>query len=88
MYDEVEQRSIYLVTSDFDPALIEELGEEDAHLSLSWLNKILYKGTKAGSVLLLLDCCYAGNMGKLALDRPLDAILDSLKHYFSSSIGV
>jgi tetratricopeptide (TPR) repeat protein len=85
MSDPVEQRNIYLVTHDFDPAMIEDLGDEDAHLSLSWLNKILYKGTKAGSVLLLLDCCYAGNMGKLALDRPLDAVLDSLKYYFSSS---
>ena len=47
MLDDAEQRNVYLVTHDFDPAVIEELGDEDAHLSLSWLSKILYSGTRA-----------------------------------------
>src|SRR5205085_5300314 len=32
------------------------------HLSMRWLQDILYKSSKAGGVLVVLDCCYAGNI--------------------------
>ena len=83
--DPAGQHNVYLVTQDFDPSVIEELNDEGAYLSLGWLSKILYRGTKAGSVLIILDCCYGGNSNASLNDRPLDTIHDALKQYFSSS---
>jgi tetratricopeptide (TPR) repeat protein len=83
MSDEAGQHNVYLVTQDFDPSMIEEL--DDGALSLAWLSEILYKKTKAGSVLIILDCCYGGNANTSLIDRPLDTIHDALKQYFSAS---
>jgi Caspase domain len=85
LVDDASQFNISLITHDFDPKIIDELGDDDAALSLKWLSNVLYKRTKAGSVLLILDCCYAGNIGSLATDRPLDAAFDALKQYFVPS---
>ena len=54
------QSDIYLVTYNFDPD--EVIEDPPAHLSLSWLRKILYQSKGAGKILIVLDCCYAGNI--------------------------
>ncbi|MGH2510000.1 MAG: caspase family protein, partial [Ktedonobacteraceae bacterium] len=56
-----DQSDIYLVTYDFNPD--EAIEDPPAHLSLSWLRKMLYQSKEgAGQILIVLDCCYAGNM--------------------------
>ena len=51
---------IYFLTSDFQE---ENLAfDPDLYLSMRWLWKVLYQSVGAGRVLLILDCCYAGNM--------------------------
>ena len=53
---------VYLVTSDF----CEREAEEDPslHLSMRWLRDHLVTSTRAGQVLLIFDCCYAGAIGQ------------------------
>jgi len=60
------QEDIYLVTHDFREDEVE--ASSDMHLSMSWLWKLIYQRTQAGKVLLILDCCYAGNMVGAGLD--------------------
>ncbi|MFL5627206.1 MAG: caspase domain-containing protein [Ktedonobacteraceae bacterium] len=51
---------VYLVTHNFSP---EEVNTDpDAHVSMSWLRKILFERTEAGRVLIILDCSYAGHI--------------------------
>lgn len=51
---------IYFVTHDFNEDEVKE--DSTAHLSMRWLREMLYRPDGAGSVLLILDCCYAGNV--------------------------
>jgi uncharacterized caspase-like protein len=51
---------IYFITHDFREEDVEV--DPDFFLSMRWLWKVLYQSTGAGRVLLILDCCYAGNM--------------------------
>ncbi len=51
---------IYFVTYDFDPNDVKE--DTHMHLSMRWLQDKLYQTEDAGSVLIVLDCCYAGNI--------------------------
>jgi Caspase domain len=78
--DPSKQHQVYLATSDLDAHLIQE-GEDSDSISLGWLRERLYEKTKAGRVLLILDCCYAGNMGRISDDLPLNTIFDLFKHY-------
>jgi len=61
------QSDIYLVTYDFNPGEVKV--DPSAHLSLSWLRKILYQSNGAGKILIILDCCYAGNMIEIRPDE-------------------
>ena len=81
------QRQVYLATSDLDAHLIQE-GEDIESISLDWLRERLYEKTKAGRVLLILDCCYAGNMGRIPGDLPLNTIFDLFKHYLGATNDV
>jgi Putative ATP-dependent DNA helicase recG C-terminal/Caspase domain len=54
------REDIYFVTHDFMEAQVE--ADSDIHLSMRWLWNVLHHRTKAGKVLLILDCCYAGNI--------------------------
>lgn len=49
---------MYLVSHDFS----EEMGEQDENrfLSLAWLRQYFYTSPRAGKILIILDCCYAG----------------------------
>jgi uncharacterized caspase-like protein len=63
---ESERSDVYLVTHDFDAVEVEE--DENAHFSMRWLRDKLYLPTQADRVLLILDCCYAGDAGRTAPD--------------------
>ncbi len=53
-------RDIYLVTHDFKESNLQL--SPTMHISMRWLREILYRKSQAGAVLLILDCCYAGNI--------------------------
>jgi len=73
---------VYLVTHDFNAAHIKH--DKSAHLSLRWLRQVLYEHEKAGSILILLDCCYAGKFGGTAPDLYLEELEQRLNYYFDS----
>jgi len=54
------ENDIYFITYDFREENVEF--DPDFYLSMRWLWKVLYQSAGAGRVLLILDCCYAGNM--------------------------
>ena len=60
------REDIYFVTHDFIEAQVE--ADSDIHLSMRWLWNVLHHRTQAGKVLLILDCCYAGNIVDAGLD--------------------
>lgn len=53
----------------------------------SWLSRILYENTNPGTVLLILDCCYAGNAGYQQEEQPLEALKESIQKCFDSYLG-
>jgi uncharacterized caspase-like protein len=53
---------VYFVTYDFKDSHVRR--NQHAHLSMRWLREVLYEHEKAVDVLLILECCYAGNMGQ------------------------
>ncbi len=55
-----DQEDIYLVSSDFKEEQVEI--DPTRHLSMRWLREVLYQQNNLGGVLLILDCCYAGNI--------------------------
>ncbi len=71
---------VFFVTNDFDPAGVQH--DNNAHLSLSWLRKVLFEHKKASSVLIILDCCYAGKFNDTAPDPYLEELQKRLKYYF------
>ena len=83
---EAEQRDVYLVTHDFDPKYVEKI-DKNAHISFRWLNEILYEKTDAGTVLIILDCCYAGNAGYQREEQPLEDLKKSIEHCFQKYFG-
>jgi hypothetical protein len=79
---EVEQPDVYFVTSDFDEVDVEE--DEDSHFSMRWLSEKLYKATEAGRVLVILDCCYAGDIGRTGPNPYLEEIQARIKKYLGA----
>ncbi len=73
---------VYLVTHDFNVAHVKH--DKNAHLSLRWLRQVLYEHKKAGSILIILDCCYAGKFGDTASDLYLEELQQRLNYYFDS----
>src|SRR2546421_6589338 len=59
-------RDIYLVTYNFKESDV--MLSPAMHLSLRWLREMLFQKTKAGAVLVILDCCYAGNIIRAGAD--------------------
>ena len=59
------QPDVFLVTHDFSEQDIED--DETLGFSMRWLQNSFYIPTQAGRVLLILDCCYAGNIGTTIL---------------------
>ena len=77
---EAGRNVVYLGTYDFVEAQVE--GDETLHLSFPWLRDKLYLQTEAGKVLLLLDCCYSGEMGRTTPDPYLEEIQQRIRYYF------
>jgi len=70
---------IYFVTVDFD--IEKAIFNPSGYISMRWLHRTLYQSelVKAGCVLIILDCCYAGNMAELginALHESFKSLLD------------
>jgi tetratricopeptide (TPR) repeat protein len=61
------QNETFLVTSDFDANRAAR--QPERYVSLRWLYEQLYRDETARSVVLVLDCCYAGNVLGVADDR-------------------
>jgi len=80
MMVEAEQRDVYFVSHDFDPSDVDD--DENAHVSMRWLRKMLYEHTQAGKVLLILDCCFSGDMGRTAPDQYLQELKERIAYYF------
>jgi len=79
---EADQPDVYFVTHDFNELDVEE--DEDAHFSMRWLSEKLYKATEAGRVLVILDCCYAGNIGRTGPDPYFEEIQARIKKYLGA----
>lgn len=79
------QNDVYLVTHNFNER--EADADENMHLSMRWLQKQLYHSPSAGKVLLILDCCYAGEMGRTASSPDLDELQVRLQYYFGAPGG-
>ena len=87
---EAGQTTVYLGSFDFDGSDVRyEDGEKfeydaNAHLSFHWLRDKLFEGTRAGRMLLILDCCYAGNMGLMAPDHYLEELQKRISYDFEA----
>jgi uncharacterized caspase-like protein len=79
---EADQSDVYFVTNDFNEVDVAE--DEDAHFSMRWLSEKLYKATEAGRVLVILDCCYGGNIGRTGTDPYLEEIQARIKKYLGA----
>src|SRR6266487_2375500 len=80
MFIEAERRDIYLATSNFNELDVEE--DEAAHFSMRWLRDKLYLPAKAARVLLILDCCYAGDIDRTASDPYLEELQQRINYNF------
>jgi hypothetical protein len=58
--------------------------DEHTHCSMRWLRDKLSIPTNAGKVLLVLDCCYAGNIDRTAPDPYLEDLQARINTYFES----
>jgi hypothetical protein len=73
---------VYLVTHDFKASHVKR--NQSSHLSMRWLREVLYEHEKAVDVLLILECCYAGNMGQTSPDLYRDELIQRFSYYFDS----
>jgi uncharacterized caspase-like protein len=71
---------VYLVSHDFKSERIRY--DKDAQLSLRWLRRCLFEHERAKSILIVLDCCYAGRFRDSAPDLYLDELQHRLRYYF------
>lgn len=81
MRGQCNREDIYFVTYDFMEAQVEV--DSDIHLSMRWLWNVLHHRTKAGKVLIILDCCYARNMVDAGLDPYQIDLRRLLEEYLS-----
>ncbi len=80
-----DQPDVYLVTHDFNEQDVED--DEALGFSMRWLQNKLYIPTQAGKVLLILDCCYAGNIGMTASNPYLDDLKARISKFFGQPMG-
>lgn len=76
---------IYLVTADFSPLDIDV--NPAMHLSLKLLRKMLYEQCSAGKVLIILDCCFAGNISKHGPDLDREELVRHLARYLDINVS-
>ena len=82
MIIEAQRRDVYLVTHNFRESEVEQ--DKSLHFSMRWLRDKLYVPTQAGRMLLILDCCYAGDFGEMAPDPYLVDLQDRIYYYFGA----
>jgi WD40 repeat protein len=82
---EAERRDIYLVTHNFRERDVK--CDENLHLSMRWLRDKLYTLTNAGRVLLIIDCCYSGEIGRTVPDPYLQELQERINYYFGAPSG-
>lgn len=76
--DELGQSSeTYLVTWDFS----EDLAREGLHLSHRWIRDHFYRSRRAGKILIVLDSCYAGDLGRVGSSFS-EQVKEALETYF------
>ena len=75
MQPENQAEDVYLVTHDFAENEVEL--DPASHLSLRWLREMFYEKANSSRVLVILDCCYGGNIRKAGRD-PLQINLREL----------
>lgn len=78
---EADRQDVYLVTHDFNERHVRR--DENAHLSMRWLQDKILRNTDIGKVLLLLDCCYAGGIGEAMPDPYLQDLRQRLAFYLN-----
>ena len=60
--DRDDEDQVFLVTADLNAQQAIDL--PDRYITLTLLRKMLYERTQAGQVLIILDCCHAGDSGR------------------------
>jgi Caspase domain/Putative ATP-dependent DNA helicase recG C-terminal len=60
------KNDVFFVTHDFNKEDVD--ADPESYLSRRWLRNVLYNSKGAGNVLIILDCCYAGNMANARED--------------------
>ncbi len=83
MHVEGGRREVYLGTSDFNVNKAEI--DETYFIAFKLLREMLYEKCCAGRVLLMLDCCSAGDWGGMGPDPYLDELRERINYYFSTS---
>ena len=79
---EADQHDTYLVTHDFNEQEAQE--DNNLHFSMKWLHDKLMIPTRAGKVLLILDCCYAGAIAGQGEDTYLVELQQRINAYFGA----
>lgn len=82
--DDTDDEDVYLVTSNFSWVDVET--DPNMHVSLKWLHTMLYDRCKAGKVLIILDCCYAGNMSTHGPDLEREDLIRRLARYLDINV--
>jgi WD40 repeat protein len=80
---EAQRQETYLITADFDQRYVNQ--DEKLFVSMHWLREKLFIGTEAGQVLIILDCCFAGEIGNTAPDHYLEELRHRIAYYFETS---
>jgi uncharacterized caspase-like protein len=75
-----EELDVYLVTYDFKEKRIKQ--DENAHLSLRWLQDKVLRCTNVGQVLLLLDCCFPA-IGEATPDPYFEELKQRIEYYLN-----
>ena len=82
MLGEAERELVYLGSADFNERDVKDF--EASHVHLQFLRELLYERTQAGRVLVILDCCFSGNMGLAERDQYLDDLRRRINYYFKA----
>lgn len=80
-----DRKDIYFLTYDFNEEDVQ--ADPTMYLSMRWLWDILYQQSEAGRVLLILDCCYAGNMIKAGVDPFQIDLRKLMEEWYQGSSG-
>jgi uncharacterized caspase-like protein len=76
------REAVYLGSADLDPQDVKE--DENAHISFQWIREVLFEKTQAGRVLLMLDCCFAGDIARTTSDHYLEELRQRIRYYFEA----